>query len=63
MPHSHILVQGREVIISGANERDIGVYQCIAANSLGEAQGASYLTIRGKALFEQKLSQDFFQGR
>lgn len=47
LPHTHIIVQGREVIIGGATERDVGVYQCIAANGLGEAQASSYLTIRG----------------
>lgn len=46
-PKSHILQQGREIIITGATEKDVGVYQCVAANSIGEAQGISYLFIRG----------------
>lgn len=47
-PQGHVMVQEREIIISGASERDQGVYQCMAANSLGEAQASSHLSIRGK---------------
>ncbi|XP_068200860.1 cell adhesion molecule Dscam1-like [Palaemon carinicauda] len=45
--HSHIMLQGRDtLIISAVGERDAGMYQCMAANNLGESQASSELTIR-----------------
>ena len=47
--HGHIMLQGRDtLVLTGVGERDAGVYQCVAANSVGEAQAASHLTIRGR---------------
>lgn len=49
--HAHIMLQGRDtLVLTGVGERDSGVYQCVAANSVGEAQAASHLNIRGKFL-------------
>lgn len=47
--HSHIMLQGRDtLVLAGVGERDAGVYQCVAANSVGEAQAAAHITIKGK---------------
>ena len=49
--HAHIMLQGRDtLVLTGVGERDAGVYQCVAANSVGEAQAASHLNIQGKVL-------------
>nr|XP_045620714.1 Down syndrome cell adhesion molecule-like protein Dscam2 [Procambarus clarkii] len=45
--HSHMVLQGRDSLaIAGVAERDSGMYQCVAANSLGEAQATIQLSIR-----------------
>ncbi|XP_071538976.1 cell adhesion molecule Dscam2-like isoform X2 [Panulirus ornatus] len=45
--HAHILLQGRDTLaIAGVGERDAGMYQCVAANSVGEAQATTQLSIR-----------------
>ncbi|XP_042207955.1 Down syndrome cell adhesion molecule-like protein Dscam2, partial [Homarus americanus] len=45
--HSHMLLQGRDTLaVSGVGERDAGMYQCVAANSLGEAQATTQLSVR-----------------
>nr|XP_027226701.1 Down syndrome cell adhesion molecule-like protein Dscam2 [Penaeus vannamei] len=41
------MLQGRDtLVITGVGERDAGMYQCVAANSLGEAQASSQISIR-----------------
>ncbi|XP_047494788.1 Down syndrome cell adhesion molecule-like protein Dscam2 [Penaeus chinensis] len=45
--HAHLMLQGRDtLVITGVGERDAGMYQCVAANSLGEAQASSQISIR-----------------
>lgn len=47
--HAHLMLQGRDtLVITGVGERDAGMYQCVAANSLGEAQASSQISIRGE---------------
>nr|XP_053631882.1 cell adhesion molecule Dscam2-like [Cherax quadricarinatus] len=45
--HNHMLLQGRDTLaIANVGERDSGMYQCVAANSLGEVQASMELTIK-----------------
>lgn len=47
---SRVALQDRDtLVIASVHARDAGMYQCVAANSLGEAQAGSQLSIRGEA--------------
>ena len=55
--NSRILVRGREVVVRGVGGRDAGLYQCLAANAIGETQAGSYLGVRGGKIWVTENNQ------
>ncbi|XP_076048902.1 cell adhesion molecule Dscam2-like isoform X5 [Oratosquilla oratoria] len=49
-PDGRVVLQGRNtLLLTAVGERDAGVYQCIVANSLGEAQASSHVRLKASA--------------
>ena len=52
-----VQVLEREVVVRGVGGTDAGLYQCFAANAIGQTQAGSYLGVRGEATSHNHTQQ------